>query len=79
MENVVPPARPLFIRVSKRGGPWQGVERLPLVDLGTASCGQWTGKLVPGCLATTGWASLANEGLHPVCWGGSVHLDQMTK
>ena len=34
----------------------------PLANLGTASQGWWTGKLSPGCLASTRWASLANEG-----------------
>ena len=53
-------------------------ERVPLVDLGTASCG-WTGKLAPGCLADTRWASLANEGSPLVCWGCSVHPGQMVK
>ena len=80
MENAVPPVRPLFIRASKKRGPWQGGESQPLAELGTASCGWLTGKLVPGCLATTtGWASLAKERSCPVCWGGSVHPGQMTK
>ena len=29
--NVVPPARPLLIRVSKGGGPWQGGRKSAIV------------------------------------------------
>ena len=52
-----------------RGGPEQGQS---LVDLGTASQGWQTGKLLPGCPAGTRWASLVIEGhiqytkVHPV-------------
>ena len=48
-------------------GPWKGVDqgkegqRQSLVDLGTASQGWQTGKLLPGCLAGSRQASLVNE------------------
>ena len=61
-----------LIKATKRGGPGKEEQGQSLVDLGTASQGWWTGKLSPGCLAGTRWASLTNEGhvwytkVHPV-------------
>ena len=68
---------PAYMGLKKGEEQGKEGERVPLVNFGTVSSGWWTGKLAPGCLANTGQVSLANEGLHPVYWGSSVHPGQM--
>ena len=68
-QNIMSSARPLLLcTVKGEDQGWEG-RGLPLVRLRTASRGRLTGKLLPGCLADTGQASLTNEGLCPICWG----------
>ena len=79
MENIVPPGRPLHIKVSKKGGPWQGREQSVIGGFGDSFLQVIDSEAGLGCLAMTRWTSLANEGSCLICWGGSVHPGQMIK
>ena len=69
-QNIMSPAGSQLLCTMKGIRPRQGAEKVDIDQfLGQLPRDRLTGKLLPGCLANTRQAPLANEGLHPVHWG----------